>query len=115
MRPLHLHAISRAVVNPYGRLNHQGSGFLSAARNGNPFLHVGTNIAFYEPQFNDAHLSYERETRRNPLLLAAQNDHMETVEILLSETRPSRMCVCRHSCAPCYIGQLTLATKLLSS
>lgn len=94
MRPLHLHAIAPAVVNPYGRLNYQGSGLLSAARDGNPFLHVGTNIAFFEPQFNDAHLGYESETQRNPLLLAAPNDHhMETLGILLSETRPSRMCV----------------------
>lgn len=76
---------------------HQGSGLLSAARNGNSslikrFLHVGTNIASFEPLCNDAYLGYERETQRNPLLLAAQNDHIETLEILLSETRPSRMC-----------------------
>lgn len=54
-------------------------------------LHVGTNIASFKPQFNDALLGYERETRQNPLLQAAQNDHIETVEILFSESRPSRI------------------------
>jgi ankyrin repeat protein len=76
--------------------HYEGAGLLSVARNGQSSLvqknfDLGADIASFESQFDDTIHCYEE--CRNPLLQAAQNDHMETLEILLSETRPSRMCV----------------------
>ncbi|GLI80637.1 hypothetical protein PoHVEF18_008994 [Penicillium ochrochloron] len=93
-----LYHLLHTILCQFNVQYHQGAGLLSAARNGHSslvqkFLNLGANIASFEPQFSDAPLEYEHETRRNPLLLAAQNGYIETLEILLAETRPSRVCV----------------------
>lgn len=91
-----LHRRLHTFLCQFNIRHHQSTGLLSAARNGQSslvqnFLDLGASIASFESQSDDAIHCYE--TWCNPLFLAAQNDHVEILQILLSENQPSRMCV----------------------
>ncbi|KAJ5817426.1 hypothetical protein N7447_009659 [Penicillium robsamsonii] len=75
----------------------QSSALIWAAKNGatsliKELLDIGSSIASFEPELTDP--SYDAlSVNNNPLLHAAQNGHIDTLQSMLSETRTDKACV----------------------